>query len=200
MPVFTYSARNEQGRPQRGTQESASAPALVRDLRQRGWLVLDVKPVTAAADVTTILARLNPLAWLPPRSIDIELSLQQIAVMLRSGLTLLTALRSVAEYAGRASLRRIWVEIAQRIQEGSGFADALAKYPRFPRLVIHLARVGEQTGTLDAVIARAAETMERRRILRTQIVTAMMYSIIVVTACIGVLLVDVSDIVMEYGP
>src|SRR3954454_24303514 len=93
MPVFTFEARTAAGLPQRGTQEAPSPAAVATRLRERGWLVVNVQ--AAAEKPLTLgqrLALLSPRAWLRPRSLDIELSLQQIGVMLRSGLTLLSAL------------------------------------------------------------------------------------------------------------
>jgi len=185
MPLFSYDARNGAGQPQRGTLEAASAAALVNSLRARGWLVLNVR----SADSTTgtdLLTLLNPFAWLPPRLVDIELSLQQIAVMVRSGLTLLSSLRTVAEQAPRASMRRVWADVAERIQQGSSLADAMTAHRCFSHTVLQLVRVGEQTGTLDQVLSRAAEALERRRLLRTRVLSALMYPAIVLAAAIGV--------------
>lgn len=186
MPTFIFQARNPRGRPQTGTQEAASAAALVNDLRQRGWLVLKVEEAAPAFSLAATLAGLNPFAWLPPSSLDIEVSLQQLSIMLRSGLTLLTALRAVAEYARKRSMRRVWNEVADRIQQGSGLADALTGYRCFPFLVVQLVKVGEQTGTLEQVMLRAAEALERRRLLRTHLLTALTYPTIVLLAAIGV--------------
>src|SRR5262249_22893115 len=101
-------------------------------------------------------------------------------------LTLLTALRTVSEQAGRPSMRRAWDDVAQRIQQGSGLADAMAQHPCFSHLVLQLVRVGEQTGTLELVLTRAAEALERRRLLRTQLLTALTYPTIVLVAAVGV--------------
>jgi type IV pilus assembly protein PilC len=186
MPVFTYNARNAAGRSQVGTHEADSAAAVARDMRSRGWLVLDVKPTAGPSDIGDLVGRLRPSRWLPPRSIDIELGLQQLGVMLRSGLTLLTSLRSVAEYAARQSMRRIWTQVADKIQQGSSLSDAMASFSRFPHLVVQLIRVGEQTGTLDDVVNRAADSLQRRRLLKTQLLTALTYPTIVLVAAIGV--------------
>jgi type IV pilus assembly protein PilC len=156
-------------------------------LRERGWLVLEVRAAEAAGPVTVGWGtRLNPLAWLPPRSFDVELSLQQMAIMLRNGLTLLSALKTVAEYARRAVMRRVWLTVAERIQQGSSLTEAMAEHRCFGNMVIQLVRVGEQTGTLDAVVLRAAEALERRRLLRTQLLTALFYPTLVLAAAIGV--------------
>lgn len=229
MPLFTFSARNPAGRPLKGTQEAPSATALVNSLRDRGWLVLEVRAVET--DVPTVgdwLALLHPGNWLPPRSVDVELALQQMAVMLRSGLTLLTTLKTIAEYARRRTMRRVWDEVAEKIQRGSTLADALEGYRCFSHLVVQLVRVGEQTGTLEQVVLRASEGLERRRLLRTQLLTALFYPTVVVVSAIAVAvfivvsvipklqvflqalgrklppitqaLLDVADFVQVYGP
>ncbi len=225
MPRFTYNVRNAAGRRETGTRDASTAQTLVADLRQRGWMVLDIQP--AASAVSFSLGMLNPFRYLPPRSVDVEISLQQIAVMLRSGLTLLASLKLVAEYASRRSMQTVWAAVADKIQQGSSLADAMMEHRCFPKLVVQLVRVGEQTGTLEEVVSRSSETMQRRRHLRTQLLTALTYPGIVLLSAIGVsifmvvsvipklqvflkalgkklppvtqALIDVSDFVKDYG-
>jgi type IV pilus assembly protein PilC len=160
---------------------------LAGQLRDRGWLVVDIR--IAAERVATIseqLTALNPLKRLPPRSFDIELSLLQMSVMLRGGLTLLSSLHTVGEQARRQTMTHIWHEVSQRVQSGSSFADAMAEHSCFNRLVVQLVRVGEQTGNLEQVVVRAAGILERRRSLRGSMITALAYPAIVFFAAIGV--------------
>lgn len=183
MAEFTYAARDANGRMHRGTMHAGSAPELSAQLRDRGWLVLDVK---VAATRQSDLSALNPRNWLPVRGIDIELALQQISVMLRSGLTLLTALNTTAEQADRPRLAKILRRIIYRIQAGSSFGDALAEHKCFGDIVVQLVRVGEQTGNLDTVLVRSAESMARSRELKSQVIHALSYPMIVLFAALGV--------------
>src|SRR5262245_35376431 len=114
MPVFAYQSRSATGRPQTGKEEAASAAALAGTLRARGAMVISIRP----DEETPAGMSLNPLHWLPPRSIDIEVGLQQIAVMLRSGLTLLTALRTAGEQSSRFRAAALWNNLADSIQAG----------------------------------------------------------------------------------
>ncbi len=193
MPSFTFTARDASGRTQRGVQGSQSAAVLATELRSRGWLVLDIQATTEGQ--IGLAESLDPRGMLPVRSIDVELALQQIAVMLRSGLTLLNSLHTSAEHADRLKLRRILSRVMARIEEGSSFADALAEHPCFSNLTIQLVRVGEQTGSLDMVLVRATEAMERRRNLVQQVVTALTYPFIVLMAAIGVSLFMVLNVI-----
>lgn len=185
MPSFAFTARDRSGRSHRGTLHAVTPGAAANDLRQRGWLVVSVQ----ADDTKSVgqqLAELNPLAYLPPRSVDIELGCRQLALMLRSGLTLLTALQLVARNANRATLRGAWQQIALRLQEGASLAQAMTETRRFARVIVQLVRVGEQTGALEQALDRAADALESRRRLRTSLLTALAYPTIVLVASIGV--------------
>jgi len=164
---------------------SGSPGELANQLRQRGWLVLDIQSTSTIAPLS-LVDSLNPRAWLAIRSVDVELALQQLAVMLRSGLTLLNSLSNVAENSERLRQQRVFKRVIQRVQDGSSFADALAEHSCFNNLTIQLVRVGEQTGNLETVLVRASEAMERRRTLISQVVTALTYPGIVLVAAIGV--------------
>ena len=106
--------------------------------------------------------------------------------MLRSGLTLLTAIRTAAEQARRHRMRAAWDDVADRIQQGGTLTEAMAAHRCFPHMVVQLVRVGEQTGTLEQVLARAAEALERKRLLITQLATALFYPLIVFVSAVGV--------------
>jgi type IV pilus assembly protein PilC len=163
-----------------------SVAAVVHDIRGRGWLVLDIRVDTPVAAPRSALAAMSPNQWLPAGAVDVELSLRQMAVMLRSGLTLLNALNTVAEQARRPAMQRIWSDVAGRIQEGSGLGEAMSQHARFSPMVVQLVRVGEQTGQLEPVLVRAADSLEHHRRLRTTVLTALAYPAIVLTAAIGV--------------
>ncbi|HWB00850.1 MAG TPA: type II secretion system F family protein [Pirellulales bacterium] len=187
MSTFSFVARDHAGHVQRGQLEATDANALAGQLRDRGWLVVDIRaPAAPEKSLSEQLAFLNVVRRLPPASFDIELSLLQMGVMLRGGLTLLSSLNTVAEQARRETMAIIWRNIAQRVQAGSSFADAMAEHRCFNRLVVQLVRVGEQTGNLERVVSRAADILERRRALRTNLLTALSYPTLVLAAAIGV--------------
>ncbi|HND54055.1 MAG TPA: type II secretion system F family protein [Pirellulaceae bacterium] len=185
MPAFEFVARDREGRLQRGREEGLTANSVVSTLRGRGWAVVDVQPIADAASAPTWQS-LRPSQWLRVRSLDIELSLQQLAVMLHGGLTLLSAMQTVAEQCTRAKAARIWQAVVEDVQRGSGLAEALKRHPKIPHIVVELVRIGEQTGALEPVLRRGAEALERRRTLRNSLLTALAYPTLVLVAALGV--------------
>ncbi|HYF52607.1 MAG TPA: type II secretion system F family protein [Planctomycetota bacterium] len=186
MPSFTFTARDSSGRTQEGKLSAASAVNIAGELRNRGWIVLDIRQDAQADEDGIRFNRLNPFNWLPATSLDVQLGFQQLASMLRSGLTLLTALKTASEQSRRPRMARIWKQVQRRIEEGSTFADALAEHKIFPQFTQQLVRVGEQTGALEVVLTRAAEHLQRMRDLRTTLLNALMYPAIVFVLALGV--------------
>jgi type IV pilus assembly protein PilC len=198
MPSFSFTARDAFGAVRTGFQSAESPAALAAELRASGLVVVDLRPEEAAAAPGAaggpgagagagLGDALNPARLLPATAFDVELGLRMLASMLRSGLTLLSALRTAADQARRPRMAAVWYDVRDRVEAGMSFGEALARHPRrFPDLVVQLVRAGEQSGTLAVVLERAAEQLERRRNLRTTLLSARMYPAIVVVMALGV--------------
>ena len=185
MAEFQYSARDSRGALQQGVATAGSAETLAAELRSQGFLILKIAPV--APPERQPVFSFSPLAWLPMTRFDVEVGFQQLAAMLHSGLTLLVALRTVAEQARRARAAGLWRGVAERIERGDTLSGALAaEGRRFPEYVVQLIRVGESSGELDAMLTRAAEHLEQSRNLRLMVVNALAYPSIVVFLAVGV--------------
>jgi type II secretory pathway component PulF len=186
MPVFLYNARRADGQPDRGTVEAADREHLVATLRARGLLVIEVAPVQAESEAS-FLESLSPRSWLPPTKFDVEIGLEQLSTMLRSGLGILEALKTVREQSRRKRMAQVWRNVGARIEEGSTLAVALtARVNLFSSYIIQLVRVGEQSGTLDAALLRGAEHLSRSRELRLMMLNALTYPVLVAVMAFGV--------------
>lgn len=186
MPEFAYVARDSDGRTRRGTREAPTEASLLERLRADGLFALEVRTGGRADDAAKGLVSYHPLTrWLSPRAIDVELGLRQLATMGKSGLPLLHSLRLCAAGSERASMARVWEDVAARIQAGESLSRGFAAHKVFPRMTVTLTDLGERTGEIDLVLRRAAQALERWRELKRSVVTALAYPAIVVTLAIG---------------
>jgi type IV pilus assembly protein PilC len=185
MPSFAYVVRSAAGQTEKGILDALDAGAASATLRAAGNVVLRLEPSARPAGGGGINLRLNHLPFVRPKMATFEVALRQVSVMLNSGLTLLEALRTTAEQSPPI-MRATLVEIAERVQEGQTLAQAVAPYPWMGRMVQQLVDVGEQTGTLDVVLMRGADGLERQRLLTSQAVAALMYPTIVLIAAVAV--------------
>jgi type IV pilus assembly protein PilC len=184
MPVFTYCAKDTTGHSQKGNYTAPSLEAARSALRNEGLLLLELREAKHSAPAQKNI--LQPSTWLWIRSIDVELSLQPLAVMLKSGVTLLKALQIISKQSTRKRMERVWERVSEDIQGGSSFAQALEKHRCFNHLTLQLVHIGEQTGRLELVLRQAAQGIEQQRQLRNHILNALAYPTVVLVAALGV--------------
>ena len=79
-----------------------------------------------------------------------------LAMLAGAGVPILRALQAAAETLNNRALRADALEALVLVREGAPLASALAQKKRFPGLVSMFARLGEQTGQLPTMLARAA--------------------------------------------
>lgn len=89
-----------------------------------------------------------------------------LAILVRGGVPLLTALGLGAEVITNVALRRAVERAIEQVREGTSLARALESTGRFPTLLVHLVASGEASGRLDRMLERAAsletQALERR--------------------------------------
>ncbi|MEM1090673.1 MAG: type II secretion system F family protein [Pseudomonadota bacterium] len=185
MTSFAYNIRTPSGQTESGFLEAVDATAASAALRADGHLLLRLEERDQPRASRLPQAGASNLPFVRPRMATFEIAMRQLSVMLRSGLTLLEALRATAAQSPRL-MGAALVDIAERVQEGRTVTQALERHPWMGRMVRQLVEVGEQTGTLDVVLARAADALEKRRLLTSQLISALMYPTIVLLAAIAV--------------
>jgi type II secretory pathway component PulF len=99
-----------------------------------------------------------------------------VALMLRSGVTLTTALEEAAGSSGSPDFDSDIKDMISNIQGGVSFSEAAEKYPYiFPKTVIHLIRIGEETGKLDRMLMDAAQHLKRMQGIISDTKQALLY-------------------------
>jgi type II secretory pathway component PulF len=195
MANFSYTARDRAGQQRTDLIESPSREAAIAMLRSQGLLPLKIVEIKSkSADGFDY--SLNPLDYRSIRSADIEHEFHQMAVMLRSGISLLDALNLTAKHT-RIGVRKTWQQIARRIQQGSSFHEALMEHKVFSDFTIQLIRVGEQTGYLNTVMDQAAIEMKASRKLKNKIIKALRYPGFTMLMAIGIVIFMLTSLVPE---
>ncbi|GIX48242.1 MAG: type II secretion system protein F [Candidatus Tectimicrobiota bacterium] len=111
---------------------------------------------------------------------------RQLALLIGVGVPLLRALRQVAERTSNRLLRQAVGQVADTIETGSSFSEALAQHPRvFSRLTVQLVQVAERGGVLDDALQLVAEELERQVEVRSKVRRALAYPAVV--ALVGAL-------------
>lgn len=83
-----------------------------------------------------------------------------VGTLLRNGVPLLTALGIGGRIIGNQALIGDVEAAAAEVKNGVGLSVALGKGKRFPRLALQMIQVGEESGALDTMLLKTADTFE----------------------------------------
>ncbi|WP_226469159.1 type II secretion system protein XpsF [Luteimonas panaciterrae] len=84
-----------------------------------------------------------------------------LGTLLKNGVPLLTALGIGRNVLGNRALASDVEAAADEVKNGVGLSAALAKGKRFPRLALQMIQVGEESGALDTMLLKTADTFEQ---------------------------------------
>jgi len=83
-----------------------------------------------------------------------------LGTLLKNGVPLLTAMGIGGRILGNQALIGDVEAAATDVKNGVGLSTALAQGKRFPRLALQMIQVGEESGALDAMLLKTADTFE----------------------------------------
>lgn len=83
-----------------------------------------------------------------------------LGTLLKGGIGMLPALAVVKEMLGNRVLAAAAEGLGDGARRGAGLAQPMAAAEAFPPLVVHMVRVGEETGRLEDMLLRVATTLE----------------------------------------
>jgi len=83
-----------------------------------------------------------------------------LGTLLLNGVNLVAALHMSRAAVRNAALAEALDTVVERVRGGGSLAQSLAQTARFPDLFVDLVRVGEETGQIDAMLARAADVYD----------------------------------------
>lgn len=187
MPAYTYVAKTSTGAIERGRIVGAGPADAKERLAQRGRRLVGIQPTDVDSDRRdSFPGPFHFRLFRTLRASDVELMLQQLTVMLASGLELSQSLRELSLLSSRRQQKQLCTELAEAVEQGSTLADAFTRSQSFSPVVAQLARVGEETGELPTTLQRAAEFVESRRQTVSNLWSALAYPVFVAMAACSV--------------
>lgn len=194
MPVYEYTAISAQGRKSKGTVEAENVRMARQKLRASSIFPTDIREGITQAQASKDIKRF--LGSNRVKLKDLAIATRQLATLAGAGLPLVSALLALADQTEAQALKRIIIDIKERVEEGSSMAKALAAFPKaFPKLYINMVASGEASGTLDSVLENLANYLEAQIELRRKVGTALFYPILMLVFCTLVVIALVAFVV-----
>ncbi|OGY62395.1 MAG: hypothetical protein A3G58_01080 [Candidatus Colwellbacteria bacterium RIFCSPLOWO2_12_FULL_46_17] len=122
------------------------------------WIFL--KSVTGKRFVSRLIGK-TPVVKEVIRKIALQRFASTLSSLIRSGTPILEALETTAESAGIGELKDALIRIAREgLTKGLTVGEAFRKEPYFPRVVVNLVAISEQSGHLEEVLDTLSDFYE----------------------------------------
>ncbi len=181
MPDFAYQVVDVRGKIRTGRLQAANENAARDQLNQQKYHIVAMSETAASTIPTT-----RNFMVRQPRMNSKQLTMftRQLASLI-SVSPLEETLHNLARQNDAPKLQNILGNVHQAVVEGQRFSEALAREPAsFSPLYRAMLATGESTGTLDSVAARMADLLERQARLRSKLIGALAYPVILALVAI----------------
>jgi len=125
---------------------------------------------------------------------------QELLALLNAGLGLVESLQTLREKHEGEQARKVLDRVLARVYEGRPLSDALAESPdAFPRLYVETVRAAERTGGVPEALARFVAYQERIDLVKSRILSASIYPVLLIVLGVGVALFLLGYVVPKFS-
>ena len=109
-----------------------------------------------------------------------------LSTLLTNGVPVLTALRITGDVVPNVIIKDSIVMAREAVTDGKSLAEPLARSGLFPRLMIDLVRIGEETGDVPGALENVAITYENDLELELRVMTNLIEPAMIIMMAVGV--------------
>lgn len=177
MATYRFQVRSDDGSVRGGLLTAESAATAAAILRNQGSHVMSVSAVgDRGAAGQSILAKLAEMNQSKPTQKHVLDFTTQLAVMMRAGINLRSALEGIADQTTHAGFRKVLQSIRTDVESGKQFSEAIAKHAKlFGPLYYNMVRASEMSGSFADMLDRIAGYIGQQMETRKMVVGASIY-------------------------
>ncbi len=192
MPSFEWKGRDRGGRPQGGVLVADSKEAVLAVLRRQQIVPITVKEKGKEIALPKLRRGINEKV--------LAVFTRQFSVMIDAGLPLVQCLQILGEQQENKTFQRILLQVREDVESGSSLANAMKKHPAaFNELYTNMVAAGEAGGILDTILQRLATYIEKAAKLKSQVKSAMIYPIAVISIAALVVYIILWKVIPVFG-
>ena len=184
MSLFHYKAYDAAGTTISGALEADSLSTLENRLRATGVWLLE-----AREHGETVRIEKSKVNRIKVSSRDQIAFFIQLTLLLRSGITLPTALNQLTQDFSDSRMGTVVSSLADKVSIGVPFHESMQAFPRvFSRQIVAMVEAGEVSGKMPEVFQSLSDYLEWMDELVSEIRQALIYPIIVLAASTGLII------------
>lgn len=194
MATFKYRITDRYGKDKKGTVQANSEEAATAKLKGEGAIVHFIKETKSVDDAAWNITIGNPV-----KLKDITLFCRQFYSILNAGVTVVDGLKMLEDSTENKTLRKSIYNVQVNVEKGETLANAMALEGKvFPDLLINMVAAGEATGNLSVAFERICTQFEKDQKLRSILVGAMIYPVVVLVVAVIVVIVLMVVVIPQF--
>ncbi len=172
MPTYRYETSGAGGKVTAGTIQAADLASASQQIRAKGEYIISLAP----ADAIGKKGSLNFSVSMGPGLKDVASFTSQLAVMIRAGISIRSAIEGISDQAANPRFREMLIQMKKDVEGGKQFSDALMRYPNtFSALYVNMVKASELSGGFSKMLDRIAAYLAQQIETRAMVVGAMIY-------------------------
>ncbi|WP_404408916.1 type II secretion system F family protein [Pseudidiomarina marina] len=187
MANYKYRGRDNGGQPVQGVIEAASESSAADSLLRRG-----ITPLAIQIEVTEAKAGAKSSGLFQQRisHVDLIIFTRQMYSLTKAGIPLLRAMEGLAENTSNKRFGAVLKDLVEQLERGRQLSSAMASHPRvFPRLLVAIVHVGENTGELEGAFLQLSDYLEKEQETRKAIKSALRYPMFIMLALVAAVVI-----------
>lgn len=184
MPTYEYKALNQNGKLLKGRVEADSKKSAQSQIKDRGLFLQDLKVQDQEVDKKQVFM-LKKVGLK-----DVSLFTRLLSTLLKTNVPLVESLDAIAQQTKDVYFKRVITDIKDQVNEGKPLYLSLKEYPHvFDQIYVSLCESGEAGGNLDLILLRLSSLMEKRAIIKSRVLSALIYPGILLFVTVAIMLI-----------
>lgn len=178
MPIYEYTGVDSSGKVTEGTIGAEDTHNARLKLKTAGIFIASPLRKEEEKEKTSSINWWEKGFHAKPSLKAISLMTYQLKVLLVAGLPLPDALDSLIAMEENYVLKKAITQVKDTVLQGSSLADALRRHPQtFDTFYINIIATGEASGNMEAALEQLTSHLERQEKLRSRVIQALAYPI-----------------------
>lgn len=199
MPTFQFEALDPQGQEIRDVIEAQTQDEAQATIRSMGYFVTKISAQKGEKSGARRGSKKKSFALGGAGGKKMVTFTRQLSILQDAGLPILRSLKILEDQSPPGALKNALIDVCDEIESGASLSEAMAKVPKvFDRLYVNMIKAGEAGGSLELILRRLAEFRERSQSLKSKVIGAMIYPIMVIFVTIAILVVIMIFIIPQF--
>ncbi len=196
---YAYTGFDQSGKKSSGHVEASGVDDATDRLRRQGLFVVSIEEAAKAGGAAREEKPVRGSGRKPSPKVIAQFA-RELSVLVSTGTPIADAIESLEKQASNEAWRSVVSSVRKRLEEGDALSEALESQPGvFDSVFRSLVAAGESSGQLDKMLHRLALLTRRQAQVRSSVIAAMMYPVLLTFVCIAVLMLMLGVVLPRFS-